>query len=189
MDPLIAQVRDCYGRVAYSHKAHEKSADILTSRLALVKNTQIALSAMVTGSLIAAIAQNETWAKVAGAALSSVLLILNTYLKSYDLGALAQRHAATATKLWAVRESFLSLLTDITSGSVATTKITQRRDRLNRRLLQIYQNAPRQPTKAYRAAQTALQINEELSFSDAEIDKLLPPPLRLQKKEEGGPQG
>jgi hypothetical protein len=50
--------------------------------------------------------------------LSAALLALNTYTKDYDLGELAQKHVETATRLWSVRESYLSLLADLSDGNV-----------------------------------------------------------------------
>ncbi|HEX03959.1 MAG TPA: hypothetical protein ENH10_02235, partial [Bacteroidetes bacterium] len=49
------QLRECYGRVVYSHKAHEKCADILLRRLSTIKLWQIILSAITTGGFIAAV--------------------------------------------------------------------------------------------------------------------------------------
>ncbi|HFN4795688.1 TPA: hypothetical protein ACHF5Y_005766, partial [Pseudomonas aeruginosa] len=52
---LEGQLRECYGRVVYSHKTHEKCADILFERHKQIKLCQIILSALVTGGLIAAL--------------------------------------------------------------------------------------------------------------------------------------
>ena len=49
---LEGQLRECFGRVVYSHKTHEKCADMLATRLSRVTLIQIALTAFVTGSLI-----------------------------------------------------------------------------------------------------------------------------------------
>jgi len=40
---LEGQLRECYGRVVYSHKTHEKCADILLERLSAIKLWQIIL--------------------------------------------------------------------------------------------------------------------------------------------------
>ncbi len=45
-------------------------------------------------------------------------------------------------------------------------------------LSKTYKGSPRTYSKAYSVAQKALQINEELTFSDEEIDNFLPTPLR-----------
>ena len=50
---LEGQLRECFGRVVYSHKTHEKYVDILLSRLSTIKLWQIILSAIATGGFIA----------------------------------------------------------------------------------------------------------------------------------------
>ena len=59
-------------------------------------------------------------------------------------------------------------------GSVAS----QQRDEINAELEAIYKAAPRTDSKAYAAAQDALKNQEELYFSDRELDHLLPKELR-----------
>ena len=49
---LEGQLRECYGRVVYSHKTHEKCADILLERQACIKLAQIIISAIVTGGIV-----------------------------------------------------------------------------------------------------------------------------------------
>ncbi|MGQ9779132.1 MAG: SLATT domain-containing protein, partial [Bacillota bacterium] len=56
---LEVQIRECYGRVAYSHKIHEKCADILSKRNSRIKLWQIILSAITTGSLVVTIFGNN----------------------------------------------------------------------------------------------------------------------------------
>ncbi|EKN7697690.1 hypothetical protein PYR42_004520, partial [Salmonella enterica subsp. enterica serovar Enteritidis] len=49
---LEGQLRECYGRVVYTHKTHEKCADILQKKLGCMKNLQLVLLAITTGSFI-----------------------------------------------------------------------------------------------------------------------------------------
>jgi hypothetical protein len=77
-----------------------------------------------------------------------------------------------------VREAYLSLLTDIRDSSLTLSELRQRRDSLQERLHKIYHNAPHTDDKAYEKSQKALKENEELTFSDEEIDVFLPKPLR-----------
>jgi len=179
---LEAQIRECYGRVAYSHKVHEKCADIYQGRLRLLKLTQIILSAVTTGGLIVTLFGENKLSAVLAAISSTALLALNIYTKEHNLGELAQKHTSVAGNLWDVRESYLSLLTDLAGENVDTDKIRERRDELQETLKNIYEAAPRTIPKAYSAAQAALQVNEELTFSDEEIDSLLPAYLRRSRK-------
>ncbi len=175
---LESQLRECFGRVVYSHKTHEKCADIYHRKQSRIKLVQIGLSAVTTGGLIALFASDSWAAKVIATLCSTALFGLNAYMKQHDLGELSTKHATAASKLWDLRESYLSLLTDFKSGVVTPKEAIQQRDKLQKALLSVYQAAPRTLDDAYRLSQQALQVNEELTFSDSEINKFLPAPLR-----------
>jgi hypothetical protein len=178
--PLESQIRECFGRVAYAHKTHEKCADRLTTRLAQIKWLQICLSAITTGGLITTIWGTPTVshaAAIVAAIVSTILLAINAYTKDSDPGQKAEKHKEVASRLWNIRESYLSLLTDLRMG-FAPGDARTRRDDLQAHLAKIYETAPRTDAASYASAQEGLQRNEELSFSDDEIDRLLPPALR-----------
>lgn len=175
---LESQIRECYGRVIYSNVVHEKCADICLERLKLIKNWQVILSAITTGTLLISLFGESKIGTVIGAMLSTILLALNTYNQDHDLGELAQKHSQTVSKLWVIRESYLSLLTDIAIHSLSLDEIRTKRDDLQSALAIIYHNAPRTNEKAYKQAQKALKLNGQLTFSEKEIDNFLPRNLR-----------
>ena len=177
-----AQIRECFGRVAYSHKTHEKQADGLLDKLGRWKLWQIVISTVVTGTLIASIFGVNTYTKVAVAVLSAILTFINTFFKNYDLGQLGQKHKDAADKLWNVRESYISLIADIVAVNTTPESIVKRRDDLQRQLGAIYASAPRTNSASYQKAQTALQQNEDLTFSEAEIDAFLPKNLKMSHR-------
>lgn len=182
---IEAQIRECFGRVAYSHKTHEKCADVAIDRLSTIKLWQIILSAVTTGGLLAVLFGPSDESKFAAgvtALISTALLALNAYTKENDLGQEAQKHKETAAKLWNLRESYLSLLTDLRAGLLPLNVIRERRDELQSALSVIYNGAPRTSAKGYRKAQTALKIKEDLTFADHEIDQMLPPQLRRARE-------
>lgn len=176
--PLESQLRDCYARVVYSHKIHEKAADIYLQRLHRIKLAQIGISALTTGTLIYALFDSSPVGTAIGAALSAILFALNAYTKDFDLGELAQKHKEAANRLWAVRESYLSLLTDMAGHTITVAEIMRQRDELQKALEFIYNSAPRTNDAAYEKAKQGLKVNEELTFSDKEIDLYLPEKLR-----------
>jgi hypothetical protein len=90
-------------------------------------------------------------------------------MKGFDPGAVAQKHRDTAADIWPIRESYLSLLTDIVGGEDSLTSIWERRDDLQESLAAIYKGAPHTDGKAYGDAQIALQENEEYTFSDDQL--------------------
>lgn len=177
---LEAQIRECFGRVVYSHKTYEKSADITLEKLGRIKFWQITLSAITTGGIVAAVVGSDDfgrWSGVVAAIVSTILLALNAYTKDTDLGQLAQKQKEAADKLWNVRESYLSLLADLSIG-IPLEEARERRDALQRQLSDVYTTAPRTTATGYARASKGLKDHEELTFSDAEIDKFLPAALR-----------
>lgn len=175
---LEGQLRECYGRVVYSHKTHEKCADILLAHMSCIKKWQIALSAITTGGFIAAVFGAEKYAALIGTVVSTVLLALNAYTKDYDLGELAQKHRQAASDIWLIREKYLSLLTDLAMKEKPVEALQQQRDALLDQLHNIYGGAPSTNLQAYKDAQKALKQNEDMTFSDAEIDAFLPKELK-----------
>lgn len=175
---LESQIRECFGRVVWTHKTQEKCADIVFSCNSRYRWAQIILSAITTTGVLASLFTDENWVGVTSAFVSFVLVCVNMYLKHYDLGKIAQRHADAAVEIWDVRESYLSLLIDLRLPNVDITEIQKRRDELQKRLKRVYQCSPRTISKAYTNASKALKENNEMTFSDDEIDKLLPGRLR-----------
>lgn len=179
---LESQIRECYGRCAYTHKTHEKMAERLHARHKRGKWANIILSALITGGAVSVIFSKgsayEGYAGYATAALSILSLIFNAYLKDLDPGALAQRHRETASDMWNVREAYLSLITDILDHEANLASLRDRRDALQAALHKIYHGAPHTDGKAYGQAQDALKNNEDLTLTDKEIDVMLPASLR-----------
>lgn len=173
LSPLESQLREMYGRVAYTHKTHEKMADGYIRRYRIIKTVEITLSAITSGSLLFAVFGDSKEGTIVGAILSTFLLGLTLYFKEASLGEQAQKHSVVASRMWGIRESLLSLLTDLQEGRSAE-EVRSERDRLNTLLEEIYKDAPRTDGTAYAAAQEALKFNEELFFSDKELDYMLP---------------
>jgi len=175
---LEGQVRECYGRVVYSHKTHEKCADILLSALSRIRLWQIALSAITTAGFVGAIFGAGKVSALIGMVVSTVLLALNSYTKNYDIGELAQKHKQAANDLWLVREKYLCLLVDVAMKEKPLEALQTHRDELIEQLHTIYNGAPSTTFKAYKKAQEALKKFEDMTFTDAEIDEFLPRELR-----------
>lgn len=180
---LEAQIRECFGRVVYATKTHEKDADLCMQWLGRVKLAQIVLSALTTGGLVTVLIGEQNTSHIAAivsAVFSTILLVLNAYIKDVDPGQQAEQHKQTAAELWDVRESYLSILSDLQSPGIDIDLIRSKRDELQSKLAGIYSSAPRTTRKAYKHASQGLKMREEMTFSDEEIDKFLPDALRKQ---------
>lgn len=174
---LEGQLREMYGRAAYTHKTHQKMADGYIARYKLIKLVEIVLSAATTTSLLVALFGKSEVATAVGALLSAILAGCALYFKEASLGEHAQVHTEVGAKLWGAREALLSLLVDLQDGR-PVEEVRQQRDRLNAELEDIYKAAPRTNSKAYGEAHEALKNAEELFFTDEELNKMLPKQLR-----------
>lgn len=174
---LEGQLREMYGRAAYTHKTHQKMADAYVARYKSIKLIEIVLSAATTTSLLVAIFGESKGATAVGAVLSTIVAGCALYFKEASLGEQAQLHTEVGAKLWGVREALLSLLVDLQDGR-PVEEVRRERDRLNADLEDIYRAAPRTNGKSYAAAQKALKDAEELFFSDEELNRMLPKQLR-----------
>jgi hypothetical protein len=175
---LESQIREIYGRVIYTHKTHEKCADVLKERNDCLKITEVILSALTTTSILVVIFGEGIVFQFLAALFSTTLLCLTLYSKDYNLLALVEKHKQAALDILEVREKLLSLLVDIRIGNKDVNDYQVERNKLNEQLVNTYRGAPKTINKAYRIASKALQKNEEFTFSDEEIDKFLPESLR-----------
>ena len=179
---LEGQMREAYGRVVYSHKTHEKCADILLFRLEAIRTSQIILSALTTAGFIGTAFAKGQASTILGLIVSTALLALNAFTKDNDYGALAQKHRKTGNDLWLIRERFCSLLVNIAMKEKPLEILQTQRDELIEQLHAVYNAAPSTTSKAYKKAQEALQKNEDMTFSDAEIDAFLPRELKRSSR-------
>lgn len=178
---IEGQLRECYGRVVYSHKTHEKCCDILLLRLRRIKFWQVVLSVLTTSGFVGTMVSSNYLFTYAGGLASTILLILNAYVKNYDLGEIAQKHKQAADDIWLIREKYLSLLTDVACDVKSVDIITKERDSLLKELHAIYCGSPSTNYEAYKKAQNSLQYQDDMTFSDSEIDAFLPGVLKKTK--------
>lgn len=175
---LESQIREIYGRVVYTHKTHEKCADVLKERNDCLKIAEIVLSALTTTTILVLIFGEGKIFQFVAALFSTLLLCLTLYSKDYNLLALAEKHKQAALNILEIREKLLSLLVDIKIGNIDIITLQETRNELNGQLVNTYRGAPKTINRAYKIASKALQENEEFTFTDGEIDKFLPESLR-----------
>lgn len=173
---LESQIREAYGRVTYTQTCHDKLINRVLKTNDLIGIWQIILSGITTSGFFVAIFSDEKILSILGAIISLALFILNTYTKNFNLIERAQKHKAASDLLWKIREEYVSLLTDF--EILDADQIMKKRDELQERTSKVYSNSPRTDKKSYIAAQKALKTEEEQTFSDEEIDIMLPNSIR-----------
>jgi len=92
---LLAQVREAFGRVVYSHKTHEKQADLCFRKHRGQQAALIVFTAAGTGTFLAALVGNLVTPQMATLATSFVALIvtgLTLATKSFNFDDEAEAH-------------------------------------------------------------------------------------------------
>lgn len=175
---LESQIRECFGRLVWTHTTHQKCIDLLERKEKRIKKWQIGLNAVSATGLITYIINNQGWIPPISALLTTIALALDIYCLSYDIGKEKESHINLVNKLWNIREKYFSLLTDIKIRKLNEDEIIIKRDLLQEELNEAYKNGPRTTSKAYKLASRALKQNEEMTLHDEEIDMFLPKELR-----------
>lgn len=178
---LLAQIRELYGRAAYTHKTHEKQADICYRKHLWQRRGLVAMTVISSGTFVVSLlglALDEQWASLVTSFIALVVTAMNLATKNFKHGEEMQQHRDAAGKVWDIRESYLSLVVDLQAGACSVGDGIAQRNELQERYFAILGDAPRTTPKAYEKAQDALKNKEDLTFSDEEIDLMLPSKLR-----------
>ncbi|QCT38713.1 SLATT domain-containing protein [Arachnia propionica] len=179
---ILSQVRESFGRVVYSHKVHEKQADICFSKHRWQQGVLIGLTAIGSVTFLTEVVgllANRTAASLTTSLVALLVTWASLGAKTFNYFEEAEAHRATASQLWTVRESYISLITDLMSGDISGVDAQVRRDELQEKVYAIYSVAPRTSGRAFKRAQDGLKNNEEMTFDPREIDLFLPEALRF----------
>lgn len=181
MDKTNLQViRESFGRVAYSHKVHEKAAEIEEGKNKKVKWYNIILTTLTSGTLVSTIITNYITLLYISAILATLTLGFTIFQLSFNPAEKTEKHRYAAKELWYIREKYVNLMADIINKQPSEGLIISRRNQLIEELKLVYKFAPETDSKSYEMARKALKISEELTFSDEEVDQFLPDELRLK---------
>lgn len=171
-------IRDAFGRVTYTHKTHEKAAELNYRSDKIGKWVNVVLTSLIFGCLSVSIVADEVIYLYISGVLSALTAGFMIFFLSFNPSEKAERHRSTAKELWLVREKYINLIADIIDKRLSEDEIGEVRDSLVKNLNLIYKFAPNTDAKAYTAARKALKFDEELTFSEREIDELLPEALK-----------
>lgn len=183
-DTQLAMIREAYGRLVYTHKTHEKERERLSGFGTAAKWVNIALSALTFGGVTVALGTDELGWEIATVALAVASAGFAVFQLSFDPARSAEAHRTAAKRFLELRNRYELLMADIISDAVPLDEVRRRRDRLSDEANEAYRSAPDTSSAAYKRAQKALGVDNEMSFSEGEIDRFLTGPLRQDPPQE-----
>ena len=174
-------VRNSYMGVVWTHKIQEKQTDIFSSEAKTLEIIRLVSSSLTAAGVISLIFEsNALWLKIATAVVSFVTIFSEAYSKSLTTQTAIDSHRKTAAQLLELRDGYQYLLLQIKDESCSLDSIKADYEKLEKRKHTLYKEAPRTTDRAVKLAKKALNVNEDNSFSNAEIDNTLPETLRKE---------
>lgn len=171
-------VRTRYASVAWTHKIQEKQAEIYDSRYSTMATINIIAASVTSAGVISLFFTEQVWVKYASTIVSFVTVFLGSYLKTFDFSSMSKSNKAAATKLVVLRDELQTLLFKIRVCSNPINELECEFEDIQKRIHAVYAEAPKTTDAAVKMAGEAINLKKDNSFSDDEIDLLLPEALR-----------
>lgn len=175
---LEDNVRKHYTDIAWTHKIQEKEADLLAKKYKKMEILRITTSALTSAGVTSVIFSDFFLVKIITALLSFAALFVNLFFESFNLKNMIAEHKKTANEIVGIRNELQVLLMDIRLREKSFEFLENEYKRLLKSMKEIYKTAPQTSKEAVEMASKALKNLNENSYSDDEIDILLPKSLR-----------
>lgn len=179
-DVQLQLIREAFGRIVYTHKTHEKERERLTAYGVVAKWVNIVLCGLTFSGIFVTVGTQEVGWLVASLILSALSAGFAVFQVSFEPLKAAEAHRAAAKTFLSLRNRYELLIADIADQTLTDDETLARRDSLASESNEAFALAPDTSSRSYRKAQQALKINEDLTFSDDEINAFLPPALHRQ---------
>lgn len=151
-------IEKLFDDIVWTHKIHEKQADIYSTngrRLQKASIACIAITAVLAG---VGIGVSCVWLNIAATILAVVATFVSIYREAKPYDVLVCDHSSYAKDYLALREELTSILTKSTLDKEAI-------DCVRCKYIQLCDHAPRTTDKAEAAAETAIENGEGKLFS------------------------
>ena len=171
-------VRARYASVAWTHKIQEKQAEIYDSRYSIMATINIVAATITSVGIISLLFTDQSWVKFASSIVSFVSVFLGAFMKTFDFSSMSKANKVAATKLVALRDELQTLLFKIRACTHPINELEQEFENIQQKIHTIYDEAPKTSDAAVKMAGESIKVKKDNSFSDEEIDLLLPDSLK-----------
>ena len=183
---LEDSVRNSYASVSWSHKIQEKQADLYFKRYKIAVNCNLIAAVLASVGATAPFVEfvatlfNPNIIKILTIICSFITALTSGYLKLNDLKQMAENNKNAARELIIIRDQLKIILLQIKMKNKQANQLLIEYEDIMNKLDKIYQSAPTTTNKAVELANVALKVKGDNSFTDNEIDFLLPKNLRKE---------
>jgi hypothetical protein len=174
---LLDEVRQNFASVVWTHKIQEKQADIYAKRYKIFEIWNIILAGVTSCGVLAIFFCDAYITKVLTTLVSFGSFFSSAYLKGFDLKNLERQHRIAANKFIIVRNQLLHIIAELHMES-NLEQIKAEYQQILSDLNELYLEAPSTTDSAVSKASKALNIKNEYTYTDEEIDHFLPNNLK-----------
>lgn len=178
---LEDQIRPRYASVAWTHKIQEKQAEINEKKYAVLATINIIAASLTSAGIITTIFTDQAGVKIISASVSFIAVFITALLKAFDFQSMAKANKATATKLVILRDELQLLLYKVRHATQPVAELLDEFMDIQSKVHAAYQEAPQTTDKAVEKAAIALKGKKDNTYTDEEIDMLLPEGIRRGK--------
>lgn len=171
-------IRPFHANVAWTHKIQEKQAEIYNKKYARIATINIFAASITSAGILSTIFADQMWLKIVSAVVSFVTVFLTALLKAFDFKEMAKANKSAATKLVILRDELRLLLHKVRKEMQPVAELTEEFADIQRRVHAVYQDAPQTTDKAVTMAGVALYERKDNTYTEEEMDMLLPESLR-----------
>ena len=174
---LLDEVRQNFASVVWTHKIQEKQADIYANRYKIFETCNIIFAGVTSCGVVAIFICEDYITKVLTTLVSFGSLFLSAYLKCFDLKNLERQHRIAANRFIIVRNQLLHIIVEL-HMEPNLEQIKAEYQQILSDLNKLYLEAPSTTDSAVSKASEALNIKNEYTYTDEEIDHFLPNNLK-----------
>jgi hypothetical protein len=182
LEYVLAAARELYARTVYSHKIHEKERELWSKKSCLMSYINVALVSLTTLFAIVAAALPAKLMLILTAVFAATSTAFVLWQANFDPVGRENLHRTAAKELLWIREQLLLLIVRCHDGAERLADLNRSLGSLSQQQATVNKFSPGTSQEAYTLARTALKQAEEFTFTDEEIDRFLPGPLRTKSE-------
>lgn len=177
-EKLLGVGREFYAKLCYTHKTHEKQRELCSNQVRCVKWWNVIVVGLTTILAILGVVTSYKSLSILSGILASVSTAFVVYQLNFNPEKTEAEHRTVAKRLLSLRDQYLILIQKIMVSSLSEKELEASIGALQKEVCTVYEYAPDTSPKAYSMAHRGINIDEEYTFKDGEIDALLPEKLR-----------
>lgn len=181
-DAVTAYLKKLYASATWTHKIQEKESDRLRNIDIFLKACGIITLALSSSGLFSIIFVTNNSLTIATTVITFMSLIINLITMSCDFKGLSNEHKRTALDFLSLRNTIEAVLTDIDSGRFSDEKMNEVKDYCEQEYTNYCKDSLSASKMAVKKASKALYGDNDNTYTEKELNALLP--MHLRNKDE-----